>query len=211
MPLSHHRRGSQDATEDCGRSSRAHVKFSEDDLTDEALLAFLQGYAKTSFKGGDNDLTFLGAEIGYQMNLKPFDRVKNIACQCQKIIQTYGLQQVVETEAGKKKRRQVIISKINPKPFSDRLRKALFPMQGNTRRARISSLLRARPDRPSRQRVSIRRVKEDLNPPHQAPLLLARSQGIRGSRWIKAEVMHRDDSSVEVRITWSPKVLTQAF
>ena len=32
---------------------RHHVKFNEDDLTDEAILAFLQGYAKTSLKGND--------------------------------------------------------------------------------------------------------------------------------------------------------------
>jgi hypothetical protein len=44
---------------------RQHVKNSEDDLTDEALLAFLQGYAKTSLKGDDYDLTFLGSEIEY--------------------------------------------------------------------------------------------------------------------------------------------------
>jgi hypothetical protein len=37
------------------------------------------------------------------MNLKPFDRVENLACQSEKIIQTYGLQQIVETKAGKKK------------------------------------------------------------------------------------------------------------
>jgi hypothetical protein len=43
--------------------------MSEDDLTDEALLAFLQGYAKTSLKGDNFDLNFLRAEIEYQMNL----------------------------------------------------------------------------------------------------------------------------------------------
>jgi hypothetical protein len=67
---------------------RHHVRVSEDDLTDEALLAFLQGYAKTSLQGDDYDLTYLGAEIEYQMNLKPFYRVENLACQCEKMIQT---------------------------------------------------------------------------------------------------------------------------
>jgi len=38
-------------------------------------------------------------------------------------------------------------------------------MQGNTRETRISSLPRAFPDCPSRQRVSIRKVKKSLNPP----------------------------------------------
>jgi len=56
---------------------RHHVRVS---LTDEALLAFMQGYAKTSLKGDDYDLTFLGAEIEYQMNLKTFDRVDNLTC-----------------------------------------------------------------------------------------------------------------------------------
>ena len=37
-------------------------------------------------------------------------------------------------------------------------RNALSPMQGNTRGTRVSSLLRARPDRPIRGKVSIRRV-----------------------------------------------------
>jgi hypothetical protein len=69
----------------------------------------------------EDDLTFLGAEIEYQKNLKLFGRVENLACQCEKIIQTYGLQQTVETKAGKKKWRQVIISNIKPKLFSDRL------------------------------------------------------------------------------------------
>ena len=59
------------------------------------------------------------------MNLKPLDRVENVTCQCEKIIQTYGLQQIVETKAGMKKWRQVIISKIKPKPFSDTLGDAL--------------------------------------------------------------------------------------
>jgi hypothetical protein len=59
------------------------------------------------------------------MNLKPFDRVENLACQCEKIIQTYGLQQIVETKAGKEKWRKVIISKIKSKLFFDRLGKAL--------------------------------------------------------------------------------------
>jgi hypothetical protein len=44
---------------------------------------------------------------------------------CEKIIQTLSLQQIVETNAEKKKWRQVIISKIKPKPFFDRLWKAL--------------------------------------------------------------------------------------
>jgi hypothetical protein len=35
----------------------------------------------------------------------------------QKVIQTYGLQQIVETKAGQKKQRQVIISKIKLRPF----------------------------------------------------------------------------------------------
>ena len=104
---------------------RHHVKVNEDDLIDEALLAFQQGYAKTSLKGDDYDLTFLGAEIECHMNLKPLNRVENLACQCGKIIQTYGLQQNAETKAGKKKWRQVIISKIKPKLFSDRLGEAL--------------------------------------------------------------------------------------
>ena len=72
-------------------------------------------------KVSEDDLTFLGAEIEYQKNLKLFGRVENLACQCEKIIQTYGLQQTVETKAGKKKWRQVIISNIKPKLFSDRL------------------------------------------------------------------------------------------
>ena len=61
----------------------------------------------------------------YQMNLKPFDRVENLACQCEKIIEMYGLQQIVETKAGKKKWRQVIISKIKAKLFSDRIGESL--------------------------------------------------------------------------------------
>ena len=99
----------QDATEDCDCSHvliviyRHHVRVSEHDLTDEALLAFLQEYAKTSLKGDHYDLTFLGPEIEYQMNLKPSYTVENLASQCEKIIQTYGLQQIVETKAGKKK------------------------------------------------------------------------------------------------------------
>ena len=36
---------------------RHHVKVTHDDLTDEALLAFLQGYAKSSLKADDYDLT----------------------------------------------------------------------------------------------------------------------------------------------------------
>jgi len=60
---------------------RYHVRVSKDDLTDEALLAFLQGYTKTSLNGDDYDLTFLGAEIEYQMNLKPYDIVENLTCQ----------------------------------------------------------------------------------------------------------------------------------
>jgi hypothetical protein len=39
------------------------VKLNEDDFTDEALLAFLQAYAKFSFKGDEYDLGFLGGEI----------------------------------------------------------------------------------------------------------------------------------------------------
>ena len=54
-----------------------------------------------------------------------FDRVENLAGQCEKIIQTYGLQQIFETKAGNKKWRQTIISKIKPKPFFDRLGEAL--------------------------------------------------------------------------------------
>ena len=74
---------------------RHHVKVSEGDVTNEVLLAFLQGYAKTFLKGDDYDLTFLGDEIEYHMNLKPCDRVGNLGCQSPKIIQTYGLQQIV--------------------------------------------------------------------------------------------------------------------
>jgi hypothetical protein len=58
-------------------------------------------------------------------DLKPFDRVENLAYKCEKIIQRYGLQQVVETKTGKKKWRQVIMSKIKPKPFSNRLGEAV--------------------------------------------------------------------------------------
>jgi len=36
------------------------------------------------------------------MNFKPFDRVENFACQFEKIIQTYGLEQIVKTKAEKK-------------------------------------------------------------------------------------------------------------
>jgi hypothetical protein len=116
---------------------RHHFKVNEDDLTDKvlldfqqgytktSLLDFQQGYTKTSLHGDDYDLTSLGAEIDFKMNLKPFDRVESLACQCEKIIQTYVLQQGVETNAGKKKWRQVIISKIKPNAFPERLGEAL--------------------------------------------------------------------------------------
>jgi hypothetical protein len=51
----------------------------EEDPQDEDVPDFLQGYARTSFKGDAYDLTFVGAEIDYSMNLKPFDRVENLA------------------------------------------------------------------------------------------------------------------------------------
>jgi hypothetical protein len=54
-------------------------------------------------QGRRYDLTFLAAEIEYQMSLKPSDRVENLANQCEKFIQKYGLQQIVETKARKKK------------------------------------------------------------------------------------------------------------
>jgi len=69
----------------------------------EALLALVQGYAKISLKGHDYDLNFLGADILYKINLKPFEMVENLACQCEKIIQTHCIQKVVENKEGKKK------------------------------------------------------------------------------------------------------------
>jgi hypothetical protein len=104
---------------------RHYDKVNGANLTDEALLTFLQGYAKTSLKGTDYDLTFFGAAIEYQMNLKPFDRLGNLTIQCEKINQTYGLQQMFGTKAGKNKWREVIIFKIKPKPFSGRLGRTL--------------------------------------------------------------------------------------
>jgi hypothetical protein len=83
-----------------GITSRYHVKVSKDDLTDEALL---EGCAKTSLKRDDYNLTFRGAKVEYQMTLKPFDRVKNLALQCENMIHSYGLQQIVETKAGNNK------------------------------------------------------------------------------------------------------------
>jgi hypothetical protein len=61
--------------------------------------------------------------MDYEMNLQTFDTVQNLSWQCEKIIQTYDLQQVVETKVGNKKWRQVILSKIKPKPFPDLLAK----------------------------------------------------------------------------------------
>ena len=102
-----------------------HVRVTENYLSDEALLVFLQRHAKTSLERDDYYLTSLGGEMEYQMNLKPFDRVESVAFQCERIIQTYGLHQIVESKAEKKKWRQVIVSKIKPKLFSGRLGEAL--------------------------------------------------------------------------------------
>jgi hypothetical protein len=191
---------------------RHRVKVSEDDLADEALLAFLHGYGKPSLKEEDYDVTFLGAEIEHQMNLKLFDRIENLACQCENIIQTIGLQQVIETKAGKKKWRQVIISKIEPKLLSNRLGEALANslntdirddyvksfdwlkerVFSNAREHKTDSIFHS----PPRLFTSSKQMKgfnkkgqKGVNPPHLTPFFLERSKGIRCSRRIRARVM----------------------
>jgi hypothetical protein len=186
-----------------------HLNANENELTDETLLAFLQGYTKTSFKGDDYELTFLGAEIDYKTNLKPFDRVENLACQCDQSTQTYGLQEIVETKAAKKKWRQVIISKIKPEPFSNRLEEALANslateirddyikffdylqerVVSNAREHKRDSNFQS----PARTCELTKQTKgfnkngqKGLDPPHQEPLLLKRRKGIRGSTRIRA-------------------------
>jgi hypothetical protein len=81
---------------------RHHVKVSEDDLGDEALVVFLQGYAKTSLKDDEYDLTFLGAEIEYQMNLKPFERVENLACQCARLFRRMSYNRLLKPRKGRR-------------------------------------------------------------------------------------------------------------
>jgi len=74
------------------------VKVHEEDLADETLLVFLQGYAKTSL----HNLTFLGAEIHYKMNLKPFDRVENLACQCERLSRPMAYTMSLRPREGKR-------------------------------------------------------------------------------------------------------------
>jgi hypothetical protein len=104
---------------------RHHVKFSEDDLTEEIHPPGFPARTRQNLPQGRRSRPdFLGVEIENQMNLKPFDRVEKLACQCDEIIQTHGLEQIVGTKAGKKKWRQVIISQIEPKVFYVRLGEA---------------------------------------------------------------------------------------
>ena len=144
---------------------RHHVKVNEDDLIDESLLAFLHGYEKTSLKGDEYDLTFL----------EPRSTTREPRIPIRKDYPDIW-PRADRSDQG----RQVIISKIKAKPFSDRLGEALassldteirddfvkffvaFPTQGNTRTDSNfqSSLPRARPDRPSRRRFSIRLMKK---------------------------------------------------
>jgi len=130
----------------------------------------------------------------------------------QKTIQTYGIQQIVETKAGKKKWRQVIISKIKPKLLSDRLgeawaksldteirddyvkffdwlkKRAVSNAREHKRNLDLQSP-RARSDRPSSQKVSIRRIKK-LKPTPSNISSLGKKQG---EKRLKAEKGKGDD------------------
>jgi len=64
-----------------------HLEFDENDKTVEALITFLQGYAKAYLKGIDDWWRALVSGVRHLMNLKHFDRVDNLMCQLKKVIQ----------------------------------------------------------------------------------------------------------------------------
>jgi hypothetical protein len=55
------------------------------------------------------------------MELKPYDRIEDLSCQWENVILRHGLEQVLGTKEGKNQWRKIMISKIKPKPFSDKL------------------------------------------------------------------------------------------
>ena len=86
------------------------LNIEQDALIVDTLRVFLEGYAKKSLEGDDYDLVFLATEVEYKMELKPYDKIEYLSCQCENLILRY-----------KKKWMEIMISEIKPKPFSDKL------------------------------------------------------------------------------------------
>jgi len=99
-----------------------HLKIEQDA---DSLRVFFEVYPKKSLEGDDYDLALRATEVEYKMELKSYDRIEDLSCQCDNVILRYGLQQVLGTKERKKKWREIMISKIKPKPFSDKLLEVL--------------------------------------------------------------------------------------
>jgi len=152
---------------------RHHVKVSEDDLGDEALLVFLQGYAKTSLKDDEYDLTFLGAEIEYQKNLKPFESVENS-------FDTEIRQDYVE--------------------FFDWLKECVV---SNSRERKRDLNLQSLPlsSKSSKQTKGLnKKGQKRIKPVPSSTSFLAEKERDKRFKADKGKVMHQDASNVEVRI-----------